>query len=84
MRKNEVKVREIPEDLSAKLDEALEAIRGQKKRFIKCPFCQRNTIAVFDDARGHVEAKCPRCGRISVFDTFRMHRSANKAVRFTY
>ncbi len=84
MRRDKIKIREIPEDLSAKLDEALEAIRTQKKRFIKCPYCQHNTIVVFEDTKGHVQAKCPRCGRESVLDTVRMRRSTLEYIKFTY
>ena len=33
-----------------------------------------NAIAVYEDTRGHVESKCKKCGRITVFDVLNMRR----------
>ena len=41
---------------------------------LKCPYCQHNAIAVYEDTRGHVESKCKKCGRITVFDVLNMRR----------
>lgn len=37
-------------------------------------YCQHNAIAVYEDTRGHVESKCKKCGRITVFDVLNMRR----------
>lgn len=37
-------------------------------------YCGHNSIAVFEDTRGHVQAKCKACGRETVFDVLSMRR----------
>ena len=44
------------------------------RRYIKCPYCKHNAIVVYEDTRGHVESKCKKCGRITVFDVMSMRR----------
>lgn len=40
----------------------------------KCPYCKHNSIIVFEDTRGHVQAKCKVCGRETVFDVLSMRK----------
>jgi len=54
--------------------QAREAIRGQRQRYLKCLYCHHNTIMVYEDARGHIEAKCKKCGKITVFDVVSMRK----------
>lgn len=35
---------------------------------IKCPYCLHNSIIVFKDTRGHIQAKCKACGSETVYD----------------
>lgn len=42
--------------------------------YIKCPYCQHNSIVVYEDTRGHVETKCKKCGKITVFDVLSMRK----------
>lgn len=66
----------IPSDeMILKIRRAREAITNQKHRMVKCPYCQHNTIMVFEDTRGHVQAKCKRCGHETVFDVLNMRRA---------
>ena len=50
------------EEMILKIRRARNAIANQKHRMVKCPYCLHNTIIVFEDTRGHVQAKCNRCG----------------------
>ena len=50
------------------------AIASQKRRTMECPYCHHNTIIVFEDTRGHVQAKCKLCGRETVFNVLSMRR----------
>ena len=61
-------------EMQEKIKRARRAIVSQKTRMVKCPYCQHNAIAVFEDTRGHVQAKCKRCGRETVFDVLSMRR----------
>ena len=73
MSKN-IRITEPSAEMQLKIRRACNAIATQKKRMVKCPYCQHNSIAVFEDTRGHVQAKCKRCGRETVFDVLSMRR----------
>lgn len=70
------RIREVKpsEEMILKIRRARSAIANQKHRMVKCPYCQHNTIIVFEDTRGHVQAKCNRCGNETVFDVLSMRR----------
>ena len=73
MRKN-IRVSEPSAEMQMKIQMARHAISSQKMRMVKCPYCHHNSIAVFEDTRGHVQAKCKRCGHETVFDVLSMRR----------
>ena len=73
MKKN-IRISEPSEEMMEKIRKARHAIANQKTRMVKCPFCGYNSIAVFEDTRGHVQAKCKLCGRETVFDVLSMRR----------
>ena len=73
MSKN-IRVTEPSAEMQMKIQRARLAISNQKMRMVKCPYCGHNSIAVFEDTRGHVQAKCKRCGRETVFDVLNMRR----------
>lgn len=72
--KRNIRVSEPSAEMQKKISRACKAIAQQKKRMVKCPYCQHNAIAVYEDARGHVETKCKKCGRITVIDVLNMRR----------
>lgn len=69
-----IQIQEPSEELQYKIIQARQAIAKQKPRYIKCPYCRRNTIVVFEDTRGHVQTKCKACGRETVFDVVNMRK----------
>ena len=73
MSKN-IKVNEPSAEMQIKIKRACHAIAGQQMRMVRCPYCKHNSIAVFEDTRGHVQAKCKQCGRETVFNVLSMRR----------
>ena len=73
MSKN-IRMTEPSDEMMAKIRMARNAIASQKPRMVKCPYCKHNSIIVFEDTRGHVQAKCKACGRETVFDILSMRR----------
>lgn len=73
MSKN-IRISEPSSEMMGKIIRARQAIAEQKPRFIKCPYCQHNSIVVYEDTRGHVETKCKKCGKVTVFDVMNMRR----------
>lgn len=61
-------------EMTIKIRKARSAVASQKQRSIRCPCCLHNTIIVFEDTRGHVQAKCKLCGKETVFDVLSMRR----------
>jgi ribosomal protein S27E len=39
-----------------------------KSRTLKCHYCEHKSIVVYEDSRGHVQAKCRKCGKESVYN----------------
>ncbi len=74
MKRASIRVREPTPELIEKIRRARVAISQQKPRCLKCPYCQHNAIAVYEDTGGHVESKCKKCGRITVFAVLNMRR----------
>ena len=73
MRRN-IRVSEPSAEMQIKIKRAVCAVSNQKSRLVKCPYCTHNSIVVFNDTRGHVQAKCKLCGRETVFDVLSMRR----------
>ena len=69
-----IRVSEPSPEMQEKIRRARSAIVNQKMRMVKCPYCGHNAIAVFEDSRGHIQAKCKACGRETVFDVINMRR----------
>ena len=55
------------EDVMLKLCRAQTAIASQKAQILKCPYCGRSTLIVFEDTCGHIQTKCKGCGQEIVF-----------------
>ena len=51
------------------------------KGMIKCPCCQQEKVAAYDDSHGHASIKCPKCGRFGVYDFDNMTAVIGKAAR---
>ena len=73
MSKN-IRITEPSAEMLVKIRMARNAIASQKPRMVKCPYCKHNSIIVFEDTRGHVQAKCKACVRETVFDVLSMRR----------
>lgn len=72
--KRDIRVSEPSTEMMIKIQRARRAIATQQRRLIECPYCHHKSIAVFEDTRGHVQAKCKKCGRETVFDVLSMRR----------
>lgn len=70
----DIRVSEPSAEMQRKIVRAREAIARQKQRYLRCPYCQHNALAVYEDTRGHVETKCKKCGNVTVFDVLSMRR----------
>jgi transcription elongation factor Elf1 len=68
-------------EMQQKIKKARNAIASQKSRKIQCPACGHSSIIVFEDTRGHVQAKCSLCGKETVFDVLSMRKLRRR--RFT-
>lgn len=65
---------EPSQELILKVRKARAAVASQKHRIIRCPYCKNKTIVVYEDTRGHVQAKCKHCGSETVYNVLSMRR----------
>lgn len=61
-------------EIVIKIRRACNAVAAQKQRSIYCPYCKCKTIVVYEDTRGHVQAKCKHCGAETVYNVLSMRR----------
>ena len=73
MKKN-IRISEPSEEMMEKIRKSSHPIANQKTMMEKCNIYGNNSIAVFEDTRGHVQAKCKLCGLETVFDVVSMRR----------
>ena len=52
----------------AKIRKHAYGTENMKSRMIVCHYCERKAIKVFEDSRGHVGAKCKKCGEESIYN----------------
>ena len=78
MKKN-IRVTEPSQEMLEKIVRARKAIATQKERSLRCPYCQRTVCTVYEDTEGHIEAKCSKCGRVTVFNLVSMRRLPHHA-----
>lgn len=43
-------------------------------RNVFCPYCHHRILVVYNDATGHVQAKCKVCGNETIFDLKNMRK----------
>jgi hypothetical protein len=41
---------------------------NRPKKVLRCHFCGACAVHVFDDARGHIQAKCRKCKREAIYN----------------
>lgn len=55
-------------ELLARVRAERNSVAGLGRRTVRCPACRHTVLFVYDDAKGHVQAKCSRCGWETIFD----------------
>lgn len=43
-------------------------IEGLRSKTVACHFCEHKTIQIYEDSKGHVRAKCKKCGQESTYN----------------
>jgi hypothetical protein len=58
----------LPETVLEKIRRHKAGTEDLKTRALKCHYCEHKAIIVYEDSRGHVQAKCKCCNRESVYN----------------
>ena len=58
----------LPEDVLAKVRKHSAGTENLKKRTLVCHFCDHKAIVVFENSRGHVQTKCKKCNKESIYN----------------
>lgn len=59
---------QVPEEILIKIRRHTAGTDGQRTRSLRCPYCNHRSIIVFEDSTGHVQAKCTKCGKESIYN----------------
>ena len=58
----------LPEEVLARIRKHSAGSEDKKPRNIGCLYCGHMTIMVYEDSRGHVQAKCKKCRREAIYN----------------
>jgi len=58
----------LPESVLAKIRKHSEGAENLSSRFLPCHYCKHNAIMVYADSKGHVGAKCRKCGKSAIYN----------------
>ena len=58
----------VPRATLDMLQKRYEAVKGLSSKSLYCPVCNHRTIIVYEDACGHIKAKCSRCRYEAIYD----------------
>ena len=58
----------VPAEVLAKIRKHAQGAEGLNTRVQSCHYCGHKTIIIYEDARGHVQAKCKHCGKESLYN----------------
>lgn len=58
---SKIVIRTPSPEAQMKIHKAMKAVRNQKKRDLRCPYCKHVIIRPYGDARGHITTKCTFC-----------------------
>ena len=59
---------QVPKEILVKIRRNTAGTDGLRTRSLRCPYCNHRSIIVFEDSIGHVQAKCTKCGKESIYN----------------
>ncbi len=66
----------ISPDVLAKIRRLKNEVEGMETKNLYCPYCNHRAFVVYQDARGHVQTRCKKCGQEAIFNVvFRISNS---------
>lgn len=70
----------LSEETLARIRKHADGTGELRTRVLQCHYCRHKAIIVYEDARGHVETKCKKCGQKSVYNVV-LRRSGSISFR---
>jgi uncharacterized protein with PIN domain len=58
----------LPPEIIERIRRHSDGAEMLKSRMARCHYCNHNSVKLFEDSRGHVQAKCNACGRESLYN----------------
>lgn len=59
---------QVPKEILVKIRRNSSGTDGLRTRSLRCPYCNHRSILVFEDSVGHVQVKCTKCGKESIYN----------------
>lgn len=65
----------VTPDVLARIRRDRSEVEGMETKTVFCPHCQHKTLVIYEDASGHVQCRCKKCGQEAVYHlSFRIAR----------
>ena len=74
----------LPESVIAKIQKHAAGTENLSSRKVPCHYCDHKTIIVYEDSRGHIGAKCKKCGKEGVYNVLLRRRGAMRSQHFIW
>ena len=58
----------LQEEILAKIQKHSAGTDNLESRAIGCHYCRHKTIIVYENSRGHINAKCKKCQRAAIYN----------------
>ena len=58
----------VSPDVLAKIKRLKNEVEGMETKNLNCPYCNHRAFVVYEDARGHLQSKCKKCGQEAIFN----------------
>lgn len=59
---------QVSKEILVKIRRNSSGTDGLRTRSLRCPYCNHRSILVFEDSVGHVQVKCTKCGKESIYN----------------
>jgi ribosomal protein S27E len=65
----------LPESVLMKIRKHAAGSEALSFRKMPCHYCEHKTIIVYEDSRGHIGAKCKKCGKEGIYNVLLRRRN---------
>ena len=58
----------VPPEVLRRIRGEQDEVKGMESKSYFCPYCNHKTVVVYQDAHGHIQPQCKRCGKEAIYN----------------